>query len=110
MALGNTEDDGILLSLLSPASMSASDKPRRDGCDVLNTAAALLCDRGVGHSMGLLDPVETAAEEDDLVSDPCESRPRSEELRMDMVNAEVGVARRGAGAVDGGGSISGLAI
>lgn len=92
-APGKTED-GKLLSLLSPASMSARERPSREGCDVPRSPAALLWDRGVGHSNGLLEPVDTAAE-DGLRSD-CESNDRSGELRIDRVSADVG--RRGEGA------------
>ena len=49
-------------------------------------AAPLLCERGVGHSIGLLGPVDTAAE-DDLTSG-CGSWNPSAELRMDIVNAD----------------------
>ena len=49
-------------------------------------AAPLLCERGVGHSIGLLGPVDTAAE-DDLTSG-CGSWNPSGELRMDIVNAD----------------------
>lgn len=95
MALAKADDDGMLLSLLSPASISASERPRRVGCEVPNRPAALLCDRGVGHSKGLLDPVDIATD-DDLFS-PCARSARSGELRIDIVSADA-TGLRGVGA------------
>lgn len=46
----------------------------------------LLCERGVGHSIGLLGPVDTAADE---------TLESGWELRMDIVNADVVLGRGG---------------
>ena len=75
------------LSLASPASLSVGGNPRRLDWDVPKTAAALLCERGVGHSNGLFDPVDTATE-GDRPSEDCGGGKRSGELRMDMVKAD----------------------
>ena len=79
-------EESTLLSLLSPASISASEVPRRDDWDVLSKPAALLCDRGVGHSIGLLDSVDTAVDRD--LASPGDGCNSSGELRIDMVNAD----------------------
>lgn len=59
--LDKIEDDGKLLSL-SLASSMYIDRLLDTGCGC--DIRLLLCDFGVGHSMGLLEPVETAREEE----------------------------------------------
>lgn len=54
-------DDRMLLSL-SAASLSPRREPRFDGW-LLIRALKLLCERGVGLSMGLLDRVDTATDD-----------------------------------------------
>lgn len=79
-------DDKALLSLISPASVSVSERPRRDVCEVLRPAT-LLCERGVGHSIGLFGPVDTAA--DDVLPSGGGTWNVSGALRIDSVNADV---------------------
>jgi len=56
-----TEED-LMLPSLSPVSLSKSIDPRRDcACPVKLLRAAARWDRGVGHSLGLLDLVESTA-------------------------------------------------
>lgn len=78
--------DRALLSLVSPASVSVSERPLRDGCEVLRPAV-LLYERGVGHSIGLSGPVDTAA--DDVLPSGCGCWNLSGALRIDIVNADV---------------------
>lgn len=113
---GKTEE----LSLFSPLSVSVNDKPRRDGWEEPRLVV-LLYERGVGHSIGVLGPVDTAVDETfdsgcevldsgcEVLDSGCEvfnscwgSWNLSGELRIDIVNADVvDVVGRGGG--DGGG-------
>ncbi len=55
-------EDGKLLSL-SPASLSRKTDERLFVCDWPRIPLFPACDRGVGHSIGLLETVETATED-----------------------------------------------
>ena len=64
LAAAMREEEGtLLLSLLSPTSLSASSDPRLTGWDVPKTLLMLFRERGVGHSKGLAERVETATED-----------------------------------------------
>lgn len=92
-----TTEDGRLLSL-SPASLSASKEPRFEGWEWPSRPVTLLRERGVGHSMGLLDRVEVVTEDGRLSER--DVRAGSDVFRSAMAIAELLLD---SDVVDGGG-------